>query len=126
MPRFAIYAFEHVYEGLHGMNYQGVVEAPNESDAAAIAHEKAYELIDSYYQITDYLDDELAEVIADSPRKLTEDEIEQIRWDLYREDADYEVAQLNEKYCGRLSTEELDETCYDIGFVEFCELYCRP
>ncbi len=125
MPRFAIYAYDHVYEGLHGMNYQGVIEADNESAASEIAREKAYDIIDSYYQITDYIDEEIAELAKDNPQ-LDEIELDRIRWEKYREDADYEVFQLNEKYCSKLSTEELDEKCYDIGYVEFCELYCRP
>ena len=41
MARYAIFACDEMYGGLHGMNYTGVIEADSEEEVAGLAFEEA-------------------------------------------------------------------------------------
>ena len=121
MPRYVIWACENIYGGLHGMNYQGVVEAYNERDALDFAREEAIELIHSYESIEDALEEDVQEQITP---QMTEDEIERLREEVYEEDLEYACWLIDETKAYQYSTLELDDKCWDIGYSDFIEEFC--
>ena len=110
MNRYAIFAAEQLYGGLHGMCYEGVVEAKDDQDAENYAIIQSCEVIDSYDCIREELKNENGEV------GLCE----------INDDILFNYARVDESKVHGMTTSELDELCYDIGYDEFSTLYCVP
>lgn len=58
---YAIYAYEQIYDGLHGMNTTMIVDCDSESEAEEIAIEASYEVMNSYSSITEAFYEEASE-----------------------------------------------------------------
>jgi len=121
MSRYLIWACENIYGGLHGMNYQGVIEADSEGEALEYARNEAIELIHSYESIENSLEEEVQEQITPG---MTEDEIEDLREQVYEEDLEYACWLVDEAKANQYSTFELDDKCWDIGYSDFIEEFC--
>ena len=121
MARYAIYGCDQLYAGLHGMCEMAVIDADDEEEARENAFNLALEVIQSYADIYDALDEEVKESIEDD---MSDDEIEEMYDDAYKEDADCYWALVDESVAGQYSTEELNNMCYRISYNEFVKQYC--
>ena len=117
MTRYAIYAGDQLYGGLHGMCTHMVVECNSIEDAVLIAREESIDVIQSYSGIYETLDNDIAESIEEN---VSEDEMEEYRNDVYNEDIDYNIWLINEEKAQNFTTDELDEMFYNLpeGFIE--------
>ena len=122
MARYAIFTCDNMYGGLHGMNDRFVDEFTDTADAINCAIEHSYEVIDSYYEIYDTIDENLESMITED---MTEEDIENLREELRQEDVDYNIWKINEDECYRYSCEELSDMFYNME-DEFVDLYCKP
>ena len=84
MGYYAIYAYENMYGGLHGINDYAVVEADSYEMAEKFAAELSGEVIE------DYVADELVEIAKDEG--MDEDEFEEF----YRQNMAYDIYTLDE------------------------------
>lgn len=121
MARYAIFACDEMYGGLHGMNYTGVVEANSADEVADIALEEAFDIIQSYSDIYEILEKEVEECIEED---MTEDEIEELRNEIYTNDAQIAFALVDESIAKDYTTEELDNMCYNMTYSDFIKKYC--
>lgn len=121
MARYAVFACDEMYGGLHGMNYTGVVEADSEEEVANLAFEEALNIIQSYADIYKALEKEIEECIEDD---MTEEEIEDLRNDVYTNDVQTIWALVDESVACGYTTKELDDICYNMTYSDFVEEYC--
>lgn len=121
MARYAVFACDEMYGGLHGMNYTGVIEADSEEEVANLAFEEALNIIQSYADIYEALEKEIEECIEDD---MTEKEIEDLKNDVYTNDIQTIWALVDELVAEDYTTEELDDICYNMTYSDFVEEYC--
>ena len=121
MARYAVFARDEMYGGLHGMNYTGVIEADSEEEVANLAFEEALNVIQSYADIYEALEKEIEEYIEDD---MTKEEIEDLRNDVYTNDVQTIWALVDELVAEDYTTEELDDICYNMTYSDFVEEYC--
>lgn len=121
MARWAVYACENIYGGLHGMNYTAVVDFESSTTVENFARGQSLEVIESYSDIVETLEQDVEYNIEPG---MSDEEIEQLRYETYLEDTEYTWEKVDEAKAGEYSTQELDEMIYDLGYEEFVELYC--
>lgn len=108
--RYAIYACEGVYGGLHGIYNVAVFEDTYEG-----AKEWGYNA--SRDLIEDYDSDEI-----DSIRDEYGDEAVE---DFYCENIEYLIWEIDEDIAKAISTNTLDELISEMGYEDFVETYCK-
>lgn len=122
---YVINAADVRYGGLHGMETWDIYNCSSEKEAIEIAIENSIGVINSYSTIYQKLESEVEEYIEDN---MSEEEIEKIRDDIYREDIDYAIYKIKEDI---LFEEEekniryLEQILRDYpeGFIkEYCEI----
>lgn len=124
MARWAIYACEQMYGGLHGMHSVSVIETDDEAEVMDCAREQSYEVMDSYSEIYDSLEEEIRYCLEEY-EEYGEDEVRDM---VYSENVDYAYHLLNEnailegKRVSDYTTRELESMCYDFGYDEFVKL----
>lgn len=124
MARYAIKAYEGIYQGLHGMYNIRVVETDNIYDAIDAAREESYSVMDSY----DYLDEDLCESAAhicgldlyddniwDNPEFINAYETERA------ENVAYEIFKLDD-IASAMSVDDVENALYD-NWDEFIEAH---
>lgn len=125
---YVINAADMMYGGHHGMETWNIYDCSSEKEAIEIAIENSIEVINSYAAIYQAIEDEIQDYLNDIVEEtLSEDDIEQIRDELYREDIDYAIYKIKEDI---LSEEEkniryLEQILYDYpeGFIKkYCEI----
>lgn len=112
MQRYAVYATENMYQGLHGL-YNFAVVSGTEKDAETHGFEMSYELITSYDCIFEDLEEE-----ACGDEELLEE--------LITEEICYEVYKINDnkEEIKKLSNRELENLFDEYGYEEFFEKFC--
>lgn len=122
---------DQIYQGLHGLMYDTIVEG-SEEDAIKTAIELADDVIGSYSCITDFLEDDIAELCEkenidykDYFSWTTEQEeiIEEIRTDVYEQDRDFFIVLLDKEKLPTLDPYDLDAILHEIGRSEFLDKY---
>ena len=112
MARYAVFAADELYKGLHGMNSTFVTEAESDREIEQIAHDASLDVIDSYMCIRDDL------------YEGVDPEDYEVMNEIALGDIMYEWAVIDEKLAGNYSTEELDSMVYEMGYENFVEAYC--
>lgn len=102
---YVIHAFEERYSGLHGIEDWSIWDCDNEEEAISIAKENSIEVINSYSCIYEELEMEVDEEVDET---MSEEDIEQLRSDIYNEDVAYDI--------WKLDSDIVKE--YDIDFLE--------
>ena len=100
-------AYEHIYEGLHGMGICGVFEFDCIEEAEEIAINLSLGVIESYSCINDLFED-------------VEDEDERL------EDIAFKIYEVKNSILEKFAIWELDQIAAEIDEEEFIELYCDP
>lgn len=99
MMQVYIYATEGIYQGLHGINWCGVVDVDSIEEANEWGYENAIDLISSYGLEREYEDSEMEE---------------EVYWEVHKIRSDIQM-----------TTKELDEIAARYDRDTFIEEYCE-
>ena len=124
---FAIHAYETMYYGLHGVEDYAIVECKNEKEAAEIACQMSRDLIHSYRETEENIDQEAAFILGYEYDEMLEMLAADEEIDGYSEACNEAE---NEMICFKLY--ELDENCgmsidylNSLDFFEVIDKYCK-
>ena len=117
MAKYAIYAYEDIYGGLHGIHELAVVEVGSKKNAEEIANEMAISVIDSYGGVTESFEDEAYNEGYEPDTEEWQDYIDEC----YRDDISYEIYKVTKET--NESLEELDNK-FNNDPEGFLEEYC--
>lgn len=124
MARYAIKAYECMYEGLHGMYTTCVVDSNNINDVFAQAVEESYEVMDSYSAIFSSLCDEAAEELGIEYEVMdswNNEEFCQCVDELRTDNLAYEIYQLDDEATA-MADYDVENALYD-NWDEFIEAH---
>lgn len=119
MKRYAIYAYEQTFGGLHGMSEVAVITAESREEAEEIAEDMSYEVIDCYSDIREIMEQDC----ADYADPETDPELYQTLLDEARsEDVAFEIYEITVE-----SDKDDDALTLEMARdrEEFIERYCR-
>ena len=127
---FAIYAYEEMYMGLHGMHDYLVTEADNTAEAEEIARDMATNVVESYHDIytenfnntvEDFCSlDEYEDMTEDEKAKIYNSEEFLFKYVENRNEAlQYEIVELDEEATRGLTLDYLNSLSFD----EVCDEY---
>ena len=117
---YVIRAFEEKCGGYHGIEDWSIEDCDNEEEAVSIARENSLEVINSYSFIIDELEDDI-ETFTDE--NMNEDDIEQLRTDIYNEDIAYNIWKIDSDIIKEYDIDTLEKWLYDDP-EDFIEKYC--
>lgn len=115
-----IYAYDQLYEGLHGMYEYTFYETDNQKEAEETAIELSCDVINSYYDIEDKLAEDADSVCDDRESEEWETAYDEA----VMEDTAYEIYALNEDIKDK-SDDELNELVDEWSIERFVEKYCH-
>lgn len=115
-----IYAYDNLFGGLHGMYNYTFYEADTEKEAQETALELSCEVIDSYSDITEQLEED-ADFCCDD---RDSDEWSSAYDEAVLQDTAYEIYALKDEVKDK-TEDELDELVYQEGVKRFIEKYCE-
>lgn len=127
MKRFAVYAAEQKYGGLHGMCSYEVIEAKDRNEAEEYACELSYEIMNSYSEIMEEIEEQAR--YYTSMEDIEEDSAnwEDTFWsyisEIRDENTEYYVKEINEEKAKGFSTNTLNKF-YSIDTFDFEEEFC--
>ena len=98
MMQVYIYATEGIYQGLHGINWCGVVDVDSIEEANEWGYENAIDLISSYGLEREYEDSEMEEEVYQEVHKIRSD-IQMTTKELDEIAARYDRDTFIEEYC---------------------------
>ena len=121
MKLWAIWGYDDIYGGLHGMKEVGIYEG-TENEAIEYARELADSVISSYSDIYDVLEDSVREYCEDEGIEMGvgSEEEDDIREEIYNDDMVYGCIELDVNKLPTLDLEELEKMYYndEDGFIE--------
>lgn len=99
MAIYMVYAYEHMYGGLHGMSNTVIVESEDAKSLYSIATEMSMEVMDSYSDVGETLLENAREE-AESRGIYDEDdpEFEKILNEEYEENVEYDIYELSDHF----------------------------
>ena len=99
MAIYMIYAYEHMYGGLHGMNNTVIVESEDAKYLRSMATEMSMEVMDSYSDVGETLLENAREE-AESRGIYDEDdpEFKEILNEEYEENVEYDIYELSDHF----------------------------
>jgi len=115
MARYAIYAYDGIFEGLHGMNSKLVMTCDNLREATQIAEEESLEVIHSYPAIYESIEQDLEDAYGD--------EFDEYYDEFMNDDIAYNIYEINEDVASEYSNEELYDMFYNDEDT-FIQKYC--
>lgn len=118
---YVIHAFDERYDGLHGMGDWSIWDCENEIEANSIAWENSMDIINSFSCIYEELEAEVEDNISDD---MSEDDIEQLRSDIYEEDIAYNFWVVDEDIAKEYDIDIL-ENMLNNDPEDFIEKYCN-
>lgn len=123
MAIWAIRAYDNFYEGLHGMETYNILEG-TEEEADEWGLEMSYEVIESYMDIYNSLEDDIREYCEEEGFDYDEngEEVEDIREEVYRGDTAWDIHELDRAKLPTLNFYKLSNMFYN-NPDEFLELY---
>ena len=124
MKFFAIHAYDELYNGLHGMGSFEIAEGESIDDVIVDAIEMAWDILSSYSQIVDELEETIKEEceFAEVPYGEGTNEEEDIRYEIYSNDLAYDVWELDKEKLPTEDLRKLDEM-FSYDPENFLELY---
>lgn len=123
MAIYMIYAYEHMYGGLHGMNNTVILESEDAKFLRSMATEMSMEVMDSYSDVGETLLENAREE-AESRGIYDEDdpEFEEILDEEYEENVEYDIYELSdhftvEQYEEMLSSHDAETIAQQYGKI---------
>lgn len=121
MKLWAVWGYDDIYGGLHGMKEVEIYEG-TEKEAIEYARELANNVISSYSNIYDALEDSVREYCEDEGIEMGvgSEEEDDIREEFYNDDMVYGCIELDVNKLPTLDLEELEKMYYndEDGFIE--------
>lgn len=121
MKFWAVWGYDDIYGGLHGMKEVEIYEG-TENEAIEYARELADSVISSYSDIYDALEDSVREYCEDEGIEMGvgSEEEDDIREEFYNDDMVYGCIELDVTKLPTLDLEELEKMYYndEDGFIE--------
>ena len=121
MKLWAVWGYDDIYGGLHGMKEIDIYEG-TENEAIEYARELANNVISSYSDIYDALEDSVREYCEDEGIEMGvgSEEEDDIREEFYNDDMVYGCIELDINKLPTLDIEELEKMYYndEDGFIE--------
>ena len=125
MKLWAVWGYDDIYGGLHGMKEVEIYEG-TENEAIEYARELANSVISSYSDICDALEDSVREYCEDEGIEMGvgSEEEDDIREEFYNDDMVYGCIELDVSKLPTLDIEELEKMYYndEDGFIEAYKL----
>jgi len=117
---YVIHAFEEKYGGYHGIE-DWTISKGTEEEIIEEARELSLELMNSYDFIIDELEDDIE---AFTDENMNEDDIEELRYDIYNENVAYEIWKIKSNIIKEYDIDTFEKWLYDDpeGFIE---KYCN-
>lgn len=123
MGRFYYYATENIYQGLHGIEDSGVIEAKDMNDACDFCFERCMNLMGDYNAIMTSLGERVANCLSEEDSE-DEEKFYGMLDEVMAENALVAVWAIDEEKAKGLSIEELSSIAYHKGTHYFVEEYC--
>lgn len=123
MGRFYYYATENIYQGLHGIEDSGVIEAKDMNDACDFCFERCMSLMEDYDDIMTSLRERAANCLSEEDSE-DEEKFYEMLDEVMAENVLVSVWKIDEEKAKGLSTEELSSIAYHRGTHYFVEEYC--
>ena len=118
----AIKAYDDIYGGLHGMQDINIL-CGTEDEAREVASDMALDVIDSYYDIRDALEEKVERICELEGIDLEdESEVDEIREEVYDQDAQWEIYELDRIKLPTVNMVKLRDMFYN-NPDEFLEKY---
>ena len=122
MAYWAIKAYDDIYGGLHGMQDINIL-CGTEDEAREVASDMAFDVIDSYYDIRDALEEKVERICELEGIDLAdESEVDEVREEVYDQDAQWEIYELDRTKLPTVNTVKLRDMFYN-NPDEFLEKY---
>jgi len=117
---YVIHAFEEKCGGYHGIE-DWTISTGTEEEAIEEARELSLDVMNSYSFIVDELEND---VEAFTDENMSEDDIEELRYDIYNENVAYEIWKIKSDIIKEYDIDTLEKWLYDDpeGFIE---KYCN-
>lgn len=114
MKLWAVWGYDDIYGGLHGMKEVDIYEG-TEQEAINYAYELANSVISSYSRIYDILEDSIRECCEDEGIEMGigSEEEDDIRKEFYNDDMVYGCIELDVNKLPTLDLEELEKMYYN-------------
>ena len=122
MAYWAIKAYDDIYGGLHGMQDINIL-CGTEDEAREVASDMAFDVVDSYYDIRDALEEKVERICELEGIDLAdESEVDEVREEVYDQDAQWEIYELDRTKLPTVNTVKLRDMFYN-NPDEFLEKY---
>jgi len=120
---YVIHAYEQIYGGLHGMENWSLAECSSIEEANEWLLENSMDVITSYSSIIEDLEQTVEDYKTDD---MSEEEIEELRYDVYNEDIDGAIYELKEEFQKDYTSKDLVELERELcnNPEDFVETYC--
>ena len=122
MPRYAVFAAEHIHEGDHGVQTKFITKVSRRCDAVTEAVNESLKLMHSYTSIEEALQERVDELYPEDAQDSSYYDF--IMDEVYRDNVLIYVHRLNPEFTRNMSSEELDKIIADMDYQEFVSLYC--
>lgn len=122
MPRYAVFAAEHIHKGNDGIQTKFITKVPRRCDAVTEAVNESLELMHSYALIEEALREQADELYPEDAQDPSYYNF--IMDEVYRDNVLIYVHRLNPKFTRNTSSEEPDKIIADMDYQEFVSLYC--
>ena len=122
MPRYAVFAAEHIHKGNDGVQTKFITKVPRRCDAVTEAVNESLELMHSYASIEEALREQADKLYPEDAQDPSYYNF--IMDEIYRDNVLIYVHRLNSKFTRNMSSEELNKIIADMDYQEFVSLYC--
>ena len=122
MPRYAVFAAEHIHEGDHGVQTKFITKVSRRCDAITEAVNESLKLMHSYASIEEALREQADELYPEDAQDPSYYNF--IMDEVYRDNVLIYVHRLNPEFTCNMSSEELNKIIADMDYQEFVSLYC--
>ena len=122
MPRYAVFAAEHIHKGNDGAQTKFITKVPRRCDAVTEAVNESLELMHSYASIEEALREQADKLYPEDAQDPSYYNF--IMDEIYRDNVLIYVHRLNPKFTRNMSSEELNKIIADMDYQEFVSLYC--
>lgn len=122
MPRYAVFAAEHMHKGNDGVQTKFITKVPRRCDAVTEAVNESLKLMHSYASIEEALRGQADELYPEDAQDPSYYNF--IMNEIYLDNVLIYVHRLNHKFTRNMSSVELDKILADMDYQEFVSLYC--
>ena len=120
---YVIHAYDQIYGGLHGIEDWSIADCSTINEAEEYLRENSMDIITSYSSIIDQLEADVEDYKTDD---MSEEEIEELRYDIYNEDIDGNIYQIKKEFSENYTSKDFLKFEQELveDPEEFIKTYC--